>query len=236
MIKNGDSFSLIKELDDNSVDLVVMDPPYVVECKNGGGTVNKISRLKDSLAEIDEAGISKGYDIKVLNTELVRVMKDINIYIWCNKVMIPDYFNFYVNNLHCKFEIICWHKTNALPTYSNKYLTDTEYLLFFKNGASCHPADYEDAKTYYISPLNQNDKKLWGHPTIKPLELTEKIIRNSSNEGDTVLDCFMGSGTTGVAAKRLNRNFIGFEINKKYFDIAQKRINFESSFIQNTLF
>ena len=62
-------------------------------------------------------------------------MRGINIYLWCNKAQIPQYFNFYVNDLKCRFDILCWHKTNAIPTYSNKYLSDTEYLLYFhKNG------------------------------------------------------------------------------------------------------
>jgi site-specific DNA-methyltransferase (adenine-specific) len=123
------------------------------------------------------------------------------------------------------FDIICWHKTNALPTYSNKYLTDTEYLLYFHKGkGKCFPQSYEDAKTFYLAPINHEDKKKYQHPTIKPLDLTEKIIRNSSNENDTILDCFMGSGTTGVACKRLKRNFIGVEIDKEYFNIASKRI------------
>ncbi len=152
-------------------------------------------------------------------------MKDINIYLWCNKIQIPEYFNFFVNKYKCKFDIICWHKTNALPTYSNKYLSDTEYLLHFKKGGGrCRPQSYEDAKTYYIAPINHKDKKEFGHPTIKPLDITEKIIRNSTREGEIILDTFMGSGTTCVASKNLNRKFIGIELEKKYFDIAVERI------------
>lgn len=71
---------------------------------------------------------------------------------------------------------------------------------------------------------NVADKKLWNHPTIKPLDFTEKIIRNSSRKGETVLDPFMGSGTTGVACKKLERNFVGIELSKEYFEIAEKRI------------
>ena len=83
---------------------------------------------------------------------------------------------------------------------------------------------YENAKTYYVAPLNQKDKKLYKHPTIKPLELLEKFIKNSSHAGDIILDPFMGSGTTGVACKKLNRDFIGIEIDKDYFEIAKNRI------------
>ena len=171
-----------------------------------------------------DANINKGYDIETFNTEFVRVMKNINIYIWCNKTQIPEYFNFYVNKLGCKFDILRWEKTNALPTYSNKYLSDTEFCLYFRKGGMCKPNSYEDAKTYYVAPLNQKDKKIWGHPTIKPLDFTEKLIRNSSKEGEIVLDPFMGSGTTCVGAQNLKREFIGIEINPEYFEIAFKRI------------
>ena len=75
-----------------------------------------------------------------------------------------------------------------------------------------------------MAPINHKDKKLYHHPTVKPLDITEKIIRNSSREGDTVLDPFMGSGTTGVACCNLNRRFIGIEINQDFFDVAKERI------------
>lgn len=87
------------------------------------------------------------------------------------------------------------------------------------------PKNYEDAKTIYLSTINIKDKQKYGHPTIKPLPLIRKLIRNSSNENDVVLDCFIGSGTTAVASILENRKFIGFEINKKYYDIALKRIS-----------
>ena len=99
------------------------------------------------------------------------------------------------------------------------------YLLYFRKGkGKCFPQSYEDAKTFYIAPINHKDKKEFGHPTIKPLDITEKIIRNSSKEGQTVLDPFMGSGTTGVACINTNRNFIGYELNEEYFNIAQNRL------------
>lgn len=227
---NADCLEVLKGLESNSVDLVVTDPPYEISANNGGGSINKQKKFNKSLKALKEAKIIDGYAFEAVNTELVRVMKSINIYIWCNKAQIPKYFNFYVDILNCKFDIICWHKTNALPTYKNKYLTDTEYCLYFRKGGYCDPSQtekeerYENAKTYYLAPLNQKDKKLYLHPTIKPLDLTEKFIKNSSKEGEVVLDCFMGSGTIGVACKRLKRNFIGIELDKEYYRIAKERI------------
>lgn len=102
---------------------------------------------------------------------------------------------------------------------------DKEYCLYFRKGGYCKPNNYEDAKTIYLSILNVKDKQKYGHITIKSLPLIRKLIRNSSKENEIVLDCFSGSGTTAVASFLENRKFIGFEINKKYYDIALKRIS-----------
>lgn len=221
----GDCLDLMKQIPDKSIDLIVTDPPYEVSATNKGGTINNIKKLNKSLNDLVVADIANGYGIEKFGEEFMRVMKEPNIYLWCNKKQIPDYLKFYVDKYRCKFEIIKWAKVNALPTYANKYLSDTEYLLYFHKGkGKCFPQSYEDAKTYYIAPINHKDKKLYRHPTIKPLDLTQKVIRNSSREGQVVLDPFMGSGTTGVACVKENRNFIGYEINETFFDIAKKRI------------
>ena len=83
---------------------------------------------------------------------------------------------------------------------------------------------YETKKKYYVTPTNKKDKDKWKHPTIKPLEIIENIVINSSKQGDVVLDCFMGSGTTGVACIKTGRNFIGIEIDENYYKIAEERI------------
>lgn len=152
-------------------------------------------------------------------------MKRINIYIWCNGRQIPIYIKYFIEKLDCKLEILIWNKTNPMPLYSHKYMSDKEYCLYFRKSGYCQPKNYEDAKTVYYSTINIKDKKLYGHPTIKPVELIRKIIRNSSKENDLVLDCFLGSGTTAVASILENRNYIGYEINKKYYEIAKKRIS-----------
>ena len=211
---NSDCYNQIEKLIEQGikVDCIITDPPYDISTTNGGGTINKVKKLNESLKEINLAKIDKGYDIEKFNSLFLKIMKNVNIY---------------VMKLKCKFDIICWHKTNALPTYSNKYLSDTEYCLHFKKGASVHPESYEDAKTYYIAPINHEDKKEYNHPTIKPLDLIEKFVRNSTKKDDLILDPFMGSGTTGVACKKLNRDFIGIELNKEYYNIAKERIENE---------
>ena len=99
--------------------------------------------------------------------------------------------------------------------------------MFKETGATKYNDGYENKSKWYVSPTNKADKNEWQHPTIKPLELVKRHLKHSCKAGDTVLDCFMGSGTTGVACKMLDLNFIGMEINKEYFEIAQKRINSE---------
>lgn len=122
-------------------------------------------------------------------------------------------------------DLLTWHKTNPTPTCNNTYLSDTEYCIFAREKGVKLYGTYHTKKKYYITPINKNDKKLYNHPTIKPLEIIQNLIINSSTEGDIVLDPFLGSGTTAVASKMLNRQYIGFEINKDYFEIAQKRID-----------
>ena len=94
-------------------------------------------------------------------------------------------------------------------------------------GGYCQPNDYESARTVFFQPLNSKDKSIWGHPTIKPMNIIQTLIRNSSHEGDIILDCFMGSGTTAVAALREKRHYLGFELDKKYFDLTNERIRME---------
>ena len=111
-----------------------------------------------------------------------------------------------------------------MPTCSNKYLSDTEYLLYFREHGVPIFGSYDTKRKWYVTPTNTADKKLYHHPTIKPLNIIKNLITNSSLRGGVILDCFMGSGTTGVAAKELGRSFIGIEIDKEYYEIAKKRI------------
>lgn len=216
---NGDCQEILKNIPDKSIDLVVTDPPYEFDSDGGGGAFG--SKNEKYHNELKEANITRGFDENIL-AELIRVMKKVNIYIWCNKKQIHKYLDYFEKY---NVTILTWHKSNPVPMCSNKYLSDTEYCLHFRETGVKIYGNFKTKFTYWITPLNQKEKKLYGHPTIKPLNIIENLIINSSNENDTVLDCFMGSGTTGVACKKLNRNFIGIEISKEYFEIAKKRIN-----------
>ena len=135
------------------------------------------------------------------------------------------YLDYFVNKNNCSFDIIIWNKSNAMPLFNNKYLTDKEYCLYFRKGGYCNPENYEDAKTVYYQPINISDKNKFQHPTIKPSNIIKTIIKNSTKPNDIVADFFMGSGTTCVTAKDIDRHYIGFEIEKKWFDIAKNRLN-----------
>lgn len=222
----GDCLQLLRDIPDKSVDLVVTDPPYEIANSGGGGSQgHKVCKV---LNECDDINILNGFNKEVLD-ECVRVLKKINMYVWCNARQIPMYFDYFVKDLGCKFDILVWIKDNAVPTYCNKYLTDKEYCLYFRKGGYCNPQSYYDARTWFMHPLNTKDKELWQHPTIKPLGIIKTLISNSSHEGDIVLDPFCGSGTTCVAAKQLGRHYIGMEIDEKYHKIAEKRIETETA-------
>lgn len=222
-IKCGDAYELIKEIPDKSIDLIVTDPPYLIENTDGGKTNALGKSIQNMNNQLQQGEFTESIDEKILE-DFVRVLKNINVYIWCNHKQIPMYLDFFVNKHNCKFDIIIWNKTNATPLFNNKYLTDKEYCLYFRKNAFCSPQSYEEAKTVYCLPINKKDKDNFNHPTIKPLEIINNLVKNSSKENYTVLDPFMGSGTTGVACKQMTRNFIGFELNQEYFRIAEQRI------------
>ena len=129
----------------------------------------------------------------------------------------------------CNWNLLTWHKDNPVPACGNKYLTDTEYLLFFREKGVKLYGTFDTKKTWFCTPLNQSDKARWGHPTIKPLGLIRTLVVNSSQEGGVVLDPFMGSGTTAVACIKEGRNYIGFELDKNYYEKACERIAVEQA-------
>ena len=210
----GDSYQLIKEIPDNSIDLVHIDPPYLIHAGGSGGCFGKGDRTyHDELVDI-----SNGIDNSILE-ELCRVLKKINIYIWCNKNQLGQYIQFFENK-GCNTELLTWHKTNPIPTCNNKYLSDTEYCLFFREKGVPIYGTFSTKQKYYVTGLNTKDKGKWEHPTIKPLGIVKNLIFNSSKEGDVILDCFSGSGTTAIACDDLHRSFIAIEIDKKYHSLC----------------
>jgi len=217
----GDCFDILPTLDVRA-DAVITDPPYCIRNTRGHGLYLQ-KRMESMLGQLQDEGLNLSIEKKYL--EIIAQIQDIpNLYIFCNTKQIPMYLDYFHTEQGCKFDILIWHKTNAFPSHSNKYLADKEFILFFRRGGYCNPRTYEDGATVFTSGINIKDKKRWLHPTIKPLALIEKIVRNSTAEEQLIVDPFMGSGTTGVAAAQMGRAFIGIEQKKKYFDIACERI------------
>lgn len=218
VIYNEDCLEGLKKLPDKSIDLIVTDPPYNIETSGSG-----IYKQKDKQYIKELNNIKDGFDPSILS-EMVRVMKKINIYLWCSQKQIIPLLDYFVKEKGCNYNILTWHKSNPVPACGNKYLTDTEFCLFFREkGVKIH-GTFNTKFTYYVTPLNQKDKKMWGHPTIKPLDIIENLIINSSLENDIVLDPFMGSGTTALAAKKLNRRYIGYELDPTYYETCLLRL------------
>lgn len=215
-IYNMDCVEGIQQLDDKSIDLVVMDPPYKLDLPK----MKKASQLNNYTNELQK--LKDGFDLKILDM-LIPKMKKINMYIYCSKRQIKELLEYFMNK-DCNYEVLTWHKMNPSPLVNNNYLPDTEYVIFAREKGTGLNGNYHTKHKYYISGTNQVDKKKYKHPTIKPLPFIENHIINSSNKNDIVLDCFAGSGTTLVGAINQNRRFIGFEINKEYYEIAKQRV------------
>ena len=217
-IYNMDCIEGMRQMPDKSVDLVVTDPPYLIET-SGAGIYKQDD--KQYVKELNE--MKDGFSREVLD-ELCRIMKKINIYFFCSQKQIIPLIDYFVKEKNCNWNLLTWHKSNPVPACGNKYLTDTEFILFFREKGVKIYGEYKSKFTYYVTPLNQKDKKTYGHPTIKPLDMVSNFIINSSQEGDIVFDPFMGSGTTAVAAIKCNRNFLGYELNPDYYEICNTRI------------
>ena len=218
-LKHGDCLKLMKDIPDGSVDLVLTDPPYMIATV-GAGIYKQAD--KQYVKELD--GIKDGFDEKVLD-EICRVMKKINVYFFCSQKQIIPLIDYFVKKKNCNWNILSWHKSNPVPACGNKYLNDTEFVLFFREKGVKIYGEYETKFTYYVTPLNQKDKRQYEHPTIKPVKILQNLIVNSTLKNGVVLDCFMGSGSTGVACVNTNRRFIGIELDDKYFNIAKQRID-----------
>lgn len=215
---NKDCLEVMKDMEDKSIDLVITDPPYEISTSGAGIYKQKDKKYVKELNEMKD-----GFSDEILN-ELCRVMKKINIYIFCSQKQIIHLLDYFVTKRGCNYNIISWHKTNPIPACGNKYLTDTEYVLFFRERGVKVYGSFETKRTWYSTPLNQADKKKYGHPTVKPQLILNNLVLNSSQENDIILDPFMGSGSTGEAAIKNKRRFVGIEINDEYFNIAKNRI------------
>ena len=217
----GDSYELIKDIPDKSIDLIYIDIPYLIT--QGGKGNSPLARRIEKVQKNYLKDIKNGIDYEILN-EFIRICRKLNLFIWCSKEQIYEILKFFKERGYM-FEILVWIKTNPTPATNNVWLPDIEYCLYFKETGVKLNDGYELKSKWYESPINKKDKDKYKHPTIKPLELVKRHILHTTKKEDIVLDCFSGSGTTCVAAKELNRRFIGIEINSEYHKISVDRLN-----------
>jgi len=206
---NDDCMNVLPSLADGSISLTLTDIPYDEVNRKSNGLRN----LDKSDADVITFPLDKFID------EVVRVTSG-SIYIFCGSVQVSHIRNrlieYDLSVRHC-----IWEKTNPSPMNGeHMWLSSIENCVFArKKGA------YFDIKERCKSAVWKcATEKYKGHPTPKPIELMERLIQASSKRGDTVFDPCMGSGSVGIASKRTNRNFIGIEMNKEYYDITAERI------------
>ena len=223
IIYNEDCRIGLDRIEDGSVDLVIMDPPYKLQ-NHGGGSFGPSNRPYHHELE----PMSDGIDDALLDM-IASKLKAVNMYVWCNKAQILQYLS-YFERRGCNTDLLAWHKTNPTPACNNKYLSDTEYIVYARDPGVRLYGTYETKRKWYVSPYNRSDKEMWNHPTINPLEITVNMVLNSTRGGESmVLDPFMGSGTTAIACLRTGRPYVGFEVDRTYWETSQRRIALESA-------
>ena len=248
-IVQGDSLELLKKIPSKSIDLIFADPPYNLQLKD------KLYRPDQTSVEAvtndwDKFDNYQAYD-KFSNSwlkECKRVLKDSGA-LW----VIGSYHNILrlgtsIQNLgYWIMNDIIWHKTNPMPNFRGTRFTNAhETLLWCTTSRKAkYTFNYQNLKELnegkqmrsdWHIPICSGKERMReannqrSHPTQKPEALLYRILLASSKKGDLILDPFLGSGTTAVMAKKLQRNFIGFEKDNHYIKLAKKRLNQTKTF------
>lgn len=238
------------ELPDKSVSLMVTSPPYNIDIsygnkwENGKLVESKGKKYKDKLLESDYRKM-----LQRVFEETKRVLKD-DGQIWVNiknryvdgNIIPPFWILDYFQDMYLK-NVVIWNFDWGGST-NKRFCSRYEYVFFFTKKKEEYTFNLEDVKVpalnyrpdryksqlknptdvWKISLVSGNSPERTEHPAQYPEELIERIIKVGSNEGDLILDPFMGSGTTAVVAKRLNRQYVGYETEAEYIDIANKRL------------
>lgn len=206
-LRQGDCIKIMKDLPPQSIDLCVTDIPY--------GEVNRNSNGLRNLDKLNADIVT--FNLNSFLSELNRIIKG-SIYIFCGTEQVSEIRKTLIE-YNFSTRLIIWEKTNPSPMNGQYiWLSGVECCVYGKRKGATFNGHCNNTVLRY--PCGRN--KL--HPTQKPLNLIQQLIEISSNKNDIVIDPCMGSGTTGVVCKQLNRNFIGIEINEKYYNIAKDRI------------
>lgn len=227
IVFNEDCVSgMINRIEDNSIDLILADPPYQISKPSQLGTLKdrKNARTGTYFGEWDD-----NFDNNKWIEQASRVLKNGGSLLTFNDVkkvsLIIDIAT--KNGLVYKDSLI-WKKTNPMPrNRDRRYVQDIEILIWFVKPSKPWTFNrvnepYESCVKVYPVESGGGYKRI--HPTQKPLKLILDLVNIHSNEGDVVLDPFMGSGTTAIACISSNRKYIGFELNEEYYKKMSKRI------------
>lgn len=222
-IINNNAIEVLHNISDNSIDLIITDPPYPTTKRGGTGNSGGMCKKK----EFSNGKVFKHNDIKPQEyiSEFYRVLKDgTHCYIMTNHVNLYEMLTVAKESGFHFIKSLIWNKGNKIM--GQAYMSQFEYILFFRKGKfkkinKCGTADILDVPNK--KHKDEDGKNL--HDTEKPIDLMKILIENSSLENELVIDPFMGIGSTGVAAKELNRRFIGVELDENYYEIAKQRIN-----------
>ena len=214
-----DCYEGINYIDDGVIDLVITDPPYKYENKGGGFYAENKSTQRTYLDSLRKINCTDFKPLEFLNL-IKPKMKKFYGYFFCNKTLIEEYIRFARDNKY-SFDVLVMAKSNPIPAFNNHHLSDLEYIIMIREKGTYFSKhkDIDDFRKFYITSCKKGI-----HPSQKPVGLIERFVRVSSKEGDLILDPFMGSGTTARAYKNNNRNYIGFEIDKKFCDISNEII------------
>lgn len=214
---NGDVLIELNKMINNGVkvDMILIDPPYLINYK---------SNLRKDKSH-DFCSPIKNDDNPQLLIDTFKLCYDVlkdggAFYCFCNANHV-DFFKKEIEK-HFKFKnILIWVKNGwSAGDLKGAYAKQTEFIIFASKGRHILNGKRDSDVLKYKRIVGK--KQI--HQNQKPIKLLEYLIKKSSNENDLILDCFMGSGSTGVACLKTNRNFIGIELDKKYYDMAEKRI------------
>jgi len=236
IIYNEDCFKGMKNIKNNSIDLICTDIPYFSVVKEEWD--NQWKTLEDYLKWfkklileykriIKDTGSIFIFTGRQYNRHLAIIMDEFlieqRIIIWKRKRNMSQTRG---RALNTGYEPLCYYTVKDKGfVYNNLKVPPEKHLQKRKEYVTGHLKDgVAISDVWDINALPHNAKENTNHPTQKPVEIMERIVKMSSNEGDIVLDTFMGSGTTAIACKKTNRNYIGFELNKDYYEIINKRI------------
>lgn len=221
----SNSYSLVKQLkaEGLEVDAIITDPPYNISKENNFNTLNNPRK------GVDFGHWDNNFDVCSWIKDYVNLLKkDGSIIVFCSYLYISYLITELKNNDIDVKDVLIWKKSNPMPRNINRrYVQDMEFAIWgVKKNAKWtfnKPNSVPYLRSMFESGVVSGSERTI-HPTQKSLKVMEDIIKIHTNKGDLILDPFMGSGTTGVAAVKKGRKFIGIEVCPEYFDIAVDRI------------